>query len=228
MVTSVFCTLRCPRIRSWPHWKEGQPKTSCSQLFDLSIPFQHFQRVSLGRCVSVMMSRTTARSREVLIILSLFVVTTPHHRCSDGMGSRGFRWSSAYNLGVVARGENCTLTSTRTSHCKCTESRSGYSRHVSVSGSSDVLDYEVSPANSYCSAKSHTYSTYSFSRADCPLAPSHQRAGDVAGHESFLAFGNRGALSILDAGVVLGCRGTTVNCAHGTESIWRKSPSSPK
>ena len=41
---------------------------------------QHFRCVSLWRCFTVKTSRTIARSLEVLILLSLSFVTTPHHR----------------------------------------------------------------------------------------------------------------------------------------------------
>ena len=43
---------------------------------------RHFQLVFLGRCSSVKVSRTIVPSLEVLILIFLLVVTTPHHRCS--------------------------------------------------------------------------------------------------------------------------------------------------
>ena len=53
--------------------KTMNPKKTCSRFFDLSFSYDS----SIAK-----MSRTTVRSREVLILLSLLVVTTPHHRCS--------------------------------------------------------------------------------------------------------------------------------------------------
>ena len=43
---------------------------------------QHYRWVSLGRCVSVKMSRSTTRSQEVRALLLSSDVTATHHRCS--------------------------------------------------------------------------------------------------------------------------------------------------
>ena len=57
------------------------------------------------------MSRTTARSLEVLTLLFLFAVTIPHHRCSVA----NMAWDPFASVGrmqtiwaVLARGANCT------------------------------------------------------------------------------------------------------------------------
>ena len=52
----------------------------------------------------VFLSRITARSREVLIILFSFAATTLLHRClvaKLGLGSAGFRWSYADIFGCT-------------------------------------------------------------------------------------------------------------------------------
>ena len=109
----------------------------------------------LGRCFFVKMSRTTARSREVLIILSLFVVTTLHHRCSvanmawDPVASDGL--FCADNFGVLARGENCTNIHLARLIAGVQKASLDVHDTSPASGSADVSGYEVSPANAYCS-----------------------------------------------------------------------------
>ena len=91
-----------------------------------------------------------------------------------------------------------------------------------ASGSAEVLGYEVSPANSYCSGTGRRIARI---RPVARTDSSRRRIGGPAmelvnGHEYFLALSNRGALSIFDASFKLfGCRGAMVNRAHGTESI---------
>ena len=67
------------------------------------------------------------------------------------MGSLGFRWSYADNLGVLARGADCT--NVHLARLIAGVRRAGLDVHdISLaSGSSDVLGCEVSPANSHCS-----------------------------------------------------------------------------
>ena len=81
-----------------------------------------------GRCSFANTSRTTARSRVVLILFILIDHSTPplfgSRHC---MGSLGFRWSYADNFGVLTRGANATSVH-RTSHFK--EGRSRCSRHI--------------------------------------------------------------------------------------------------
>ena len=136
---------------------------------------QHFQCVLLRRCFSVRISRTTARSREVLVVLFLFVVTTPHNRC----------WVTnvAWDPGVQKACLDVHDTSLG-------------------SGSADVLGYEVSPANACCSG---TVKRFSRIHSVVRTVSSRRRIGGQAmelvnGHESLLALSNRGSLiSILDA-----------------------------
>ena len=83
--------------------EKGSTATSCSRLLDLSCPFNIADGFLLSDVFSVKMSRTTARSREVLILLSLFVVTFPTPPpigSKHGMGSRDFRLSCADIFGV--------------------------------------------------------------------------------------------------------------------------------
>ena len=132
----------------------------------------------------VKMSRTTARSREVLIVLFSFVVTTPHHRCSVA----NMAWDPLASVGRMLtiglefwlRGANCTnvhlarLIAVQKAGLRC-------ARHIVLaSGSADVLGYEVSPANAYCSGTGKRISRVAFSRTDGLFAPSHWRAGDGA------------------------------------------------
>ena len=53
-----LCTSRCSRIRSWSHWKNGQPKTVLLPTPSSTLSPQHFRCVSLWRCYSVKTSRT--------------------------------------------------------------------------------------------------------------------------------------------------------------------------
>ena len=77
---AFFCIVRCSRIRSWLFCKNDLPDTT-------------IQRVVRGRCSFVKMSRTTVRSREVLILLPLFFAVTNHStdRCLawDRLASAG-------------------------------------------------------------------------------------------------------------------------------------------
>ena len=103
------------------------------------------------------MSRTTARSREMLIILSLFVVATPHRGCSvanmalDPVASDGLMLTI---LGVLARGEDCT--NVHLARPFASDQKASLDVHdVSpAKESADVLGCEVSPANAYCSGTS--------------------------------------------------------------------------
>ena len=179
---------RCSRIRSWLHGKNGQPKTSCSRLSDISCPLQHFRRVSLGRCFSVKVSRTTARSREVLMLLFLFVVTTPHHRCSVANMARDL---------LVSIGR--------------TESQSRCSRHSSLACGTCISPVQIAgvkkPVSSTTRVATVKQTCTQLSRRIRSVArtvSSQRRISGramelVNGHESFLALSNRGALSIFDA-----------------------------
>ena len=99
MITWVSCTARHPRIQCL-----GKHPTLGSFL-----SVQNYQWVSLGRCFPVKMSRTTARSREVLVLLSLVCRDHSKHRCSaanmawDPLASTGLMLTL---LGVLARGAN--------------------------------------------------------------------------------------------------------------------------
>ena len=81
MVTSVFCAAGS-RIRSWLHGKNDRPKTSCSRLLDLSCPNNTSSGVLVGDVLLLGCLGSLHALGEVLIFLSLFAVTTPHHRCS--------------------------------------------------------------------------------------------------------------------------------------------------
>ena len=80
MFAGVFCTARCSRIRSCLHWKNGQPKTSWSRIFDISCSYNTSDGFSWAM-FSVKMSRVIARARDVVTLLLSFVVTSPLYRC---------------------------------------------------------------------------------------------------------------------------------------------------
>ena len=98
-------------------------------------------------------------------------------------------------------------------------------KHGIASGSADVLGFEVSPANAYCSGAGKRIPRF---RSVARTVSSRRRIGGravelVNGHESFLPPINRGALSIPGARIKfarLSLRRAMVNCAHGTKSIW--------
>ena len=91
---AFFGTALCSRIRRWLHREYGRPETSCFRFFDVSCSCNASDGFLLGDvfCQDV---RSTARSREVLILLFSFVATTQHHRCSvanmarDSLASAG-------------------------------------------------------------------------------------------------------------------------------------------
>ena len=121
--------------------------------------------------------------------------------CKHGIGSLGFRWSYVDNFGVLARGANCTnvhlvrLIAGVNTACRDVHDIS------LASGSADVLGYEVSPANAYCSwTRKRIARVRSVARTVSARRRISGRAMElVNGHESFLALSIRGALSILDA-----------------------------
>ena len=72
--------------------------------------------------------------------------STPPLRSSQcGLGSDGFRWSQAGNLGSLARGANCT--NVHLAHLIAGVQGDGLDVHAS--GSAGAHGYEVYPANSY-------------------------------------------------------------------------------
>ena len=104
MVAGVFCTARCSRSEGWEHRKNDSPKTSCSRILDISCPYNTSNGFSWAM-FSVRMPQTTVLSLERLILLFLFVVSTPHHHpgSKHGTGSLGFRWSYAENFGFLGQ-----------------------------------------------------------------------------------------------------------------------------
>ena len=82
MVACFFCTSRCSLASEVGHTvKTINQECLASDSMMYPVPTA-LPMVFLGRCFTVKMSRTIACFRKVLIILSLFVVTTPHRRCS--------------------------------------------------------------------------------------------------------------------------------------------------
>ena len=129
------------------------------------------------------MSRTAVRSREVLILLFEFAVTTPHHRCSVAnmswvrLVSVGFVLTI---LGVLARGANCT--NVHLSRLIAGVKEAGLDAHdiFLASGSADVLVCESVTSHSAVQRNGQTDGTHSVRRADGLLAPSHELSGDGA------------------------------------------------
>ena len=120
-------------------------KTSCTWT-DLHNPTM----VLRGRCSFANTSRTTARSRVVLILfISIDHSTPPLFGSRHCMGSLGFRWSYADNFGVLTRGANATNVHIASLILRGPVSM--FTTHPFTSGRADVLGFEVSPANAYCS-----------------------------------------------------------------------------
>ena len=106
-----------------------------------------------------------------------------------GMGSLGFRWSYADNLGGLARGAN--TTDVHLARLSPGVKRSGLDVHNKslASGSGDVLSYEVSTVKRMARVRSVARTVSSRCRI------SGRAMELVNGHEFFLALSNRGALS---------------------------------
>ena len=149
------------------------------------------------------MSRTTVRWWEVLILLCLCrdFSTPPLLDSRHGIASFGFRGSYAGNLGVLARGGNST--NIHLARLIAGGKRAGLDVHdISLaSGSADVLGYEYSN----CSGSGKRMARI---RPVARTVSSRRRISGrvmelVNGHESFLALGNRGVVSVLDASFML-------------------------
>ena len=117
------------------------------------------------------------------------------------MGSRGFRWSCADKFVVLARGAICT--DVHLARLIAAVQKAGLDVHdISLaSGSADVLAYEVSLANAYCSGAGKRIARI---RSVAQTVSSRHRISGramelVNGHKSFLALSNRWALSVLHA-----------------------------
>ena len=130
--------------------------------------------------------------------------STPHHRCLianmalDPLASVGGMLTI---LDVLARRADCC--NAHLAHPIAGVKKAGLDVHdISLArGSADVLFYEVSPANSYCSGTRKRIArvcsvarTVSSRRRICGHAMEL-----VKGHEFFHSLTNRGALSILDS-----------------------------
>ena len=187
---AFLCTARFSRMRSWLHRKNDRPKTSCSRFFDISCSYNTSDGFFMG---DVFLSRchgSHARSREVLILLFSFVVTTstpPLLGSKLGLGSAGFRWSYADNFGVLARGANCT--NVHLARFIAGVQKVGFEVHDRslASGSADNLGYEASLANASCSGTGKRISRI---RSVARTVSSRRRTSGretelVSGHESF-------------------------------------------
>ena len=141
------------------------------------------------------------------------------------MGSLGFCRSYAVNLGVLARGENCT--NVHFVRFIASVQKVGLDVHdISLaSGWAGVLGYEVSHVNSYCSGtgNGHHESVQSLGLFVRAVASA---SGDGTRQWSRFFSGAQQSWCSVDpwrqlqicAGVLFGCWGTMVNRAHGTES----------
>ena len=132
--------------------ENDQPKKDLLLIPRFILFLQNLECVFRGRCSFVEMSRTTVRPRGLLILLFLSAVTTPHHRCSvanmawDRLVSAGRMLTI---LGFLARGANCT--NVHLARLTAGVKRAGVDVHdTSLASGSNLLGYEVSPANSYC------------------------------------------------------------------------------
>ena len=110
------------------------------------------------------------------------------------IGYRGFRWSC--NLGVLARGENCT--NVHLARLIAGVQKAGLDVHDAslASGSAAVLGYEVSANAYYNGTGKRMARTLSVARTVSSRRRISSRAMElVNGHEFSLALSNRGALS---------------------------------
>ena len=145
------------------------------------------------------MSRTTVRPREVLILLSFFVVTTSHHRCSvanmvwDPLTSVG-RMLTILGFWLAAQ----TVLTFILHVSLQVHRKAGLDVHdISLSSViANVLGYEVSPA-CYSGPGKRIARIRSVVWTVSSRLPGSGRAMElVNGHESFLALTIPGALSI--------------------------------
>ena len=114
-----------------------------------------------------------------------------------GMGPLCFSWSYADNFRVLARGADCSNVHLARLIAGVKRAGLDVDDLSLASGTSDVLGYEVSPANSYCSGTGKRIARI---RSVARTISSRRRVGRramelVNRHESFLALINRGALN---------------------------------
>ena len=147
---AFFCIFRCSCIRSWLYRKIEQKRLSDSLIY--LVPTTHPMGFSwrMFFCEDVTDHCTLAGSADSPLFVCRDHSTPPLLGSEHGMGSLGFRWSCADNVGVLARGANCT--SVHLARLIAGVQRASLDVHdvAPVSGSADVLGYEVSRANSYC------------------------------------------------------------------------------
>ena len=97
----------------------------------------------------------------------------------------------------MARGANCT--NVHLARLIAGVQRAGLDVHdvAQASGNADVLSYEVSPANAYCSGPRKRISRiHSVARTVSSRPRIDEQAVElVSGHESFLALSNRGGFN---------------------------------
>ena len=184
---------------------------------------------------SVKMSRTTARSREVLTVVFLWVVTTPHHHCSAAY----MAWDRMVCVGRVltflvgsgARGKS-QQRSSRTSHCRCTGSWSRRSRHIPCQRKCRCSRLWRVASQRELQWSGQSDIMHSFRRTDG--APSHWRPAHGARQSSRVFLGAQQSWCSLHpwcklqvrAGVLLGFR--SANCEHGKDCIQENSVSLPQ
>ena len=165
--------------------QKNTPSRPLRQQFSDSLIFvslQHYRWVSLGRCVSVEMSRGIARSREVRTFLLSSDVTAPHHRCSvanmawDPLASVG-RMRTIFGFWLVVQ-----PAPTFISHVPLRVYRKLVSMSTTYRGPAVVPMFLVVKClrPTRIAVDWETDITYSFGGTDGLVAPSNQRSGDGA------------------------------------------------
>ena len=136
-------------------------KNDLLPVLDVPCSYNASNGFSCSRCHGPLLSL------EVLILLFLFVVTTPHHHCSVA----NMAWDRLVSVGRVLTILGFWLAVktalTFISHASFDSvKKAGLGVHdISLaSGCADVLGYDVSPANSYCSGRANVKHEFVHSR----------------------------------------------------------------
>ena len=195
-----WLAARCSRIRSWLFGENDQPETVCTRFLDVPCSYNTSNVVFRGRCSSVKMSQTTARSRRVLILFFSFAVTTPH-RCS--VADKAWdRLVSAGRMLTIFGFWHCT--NVHLARLIASVTRAGLDVHDTCTLPAEVQMFsimmcdqptriEVERGERIARIRSVAWTIFARRRV------SGRAMELVNGHESFLALSNRGALSILHA-----------------------------
>ena len=133
--------------------KNDQPRKTCSRFLDFYCSYDTATRCSwmMFFCQDATNHCTLSESCDTPLFICRDHSAPPLLVCKHGVGLRGFRCSFANNFGALAGGAKCTNVHLALVTAGVQKARLDVHDKPSASGSADVIGYEMSPANSYCS-----------------------------------------------------------------------------